>query len=107
MNRNILYIIMCLVALSASAKTSFRTAELGRLAQVLALDTEILPEGYSHPMAKGIRLTVHQTEQTVDHIGLYLFNEDLRSVGKSPIFDFLERYFLQLKYPPQIGRAHV
>ena len=101
MNRNILYIIMCLVALSASAKTSFRTAELGRLAQVLALDTEILPEGYSHPMAKGLRLTVHQTEQTVDHIGLYLFNEELRSMGKSPIFDFLERYFLQLKYPPQ------
>lgn len=101
MNRNILYIIMCLVALSASARTGFRTAELGRLAQVLALDTEILPEGYSHPMAKGLRLTVHQTEQTVDHIGLYLFNEELRSMGKSPIFDFLERYFLQLKFPPQ------
>lgn len=88
--------------MSASAKSSFRTVELGRLAQVLALDTEVLPEGYSHPMANGLRLTVHQTGQTIDHIGLYLFTEELRSMGKSPIFDFLERYFLQLKYPPQV-----
>lgn len=92
---------MCLVVLSASAKPSFRTAELERLAKVLALDTEALPDGYNHPTVKGIRLTVHQTEQTIDHIGLYLFPEEMRQTGKSPIFDFLERYFLQLKYPPQ------
>lgn len=101
MNRNILYILMCLVALSASAKPTFRTAELERLAQVLALDTETLPEGYSHPTVNGIRLTVHQTEQTIDHIGRCLFTEEIRQMGKSPIFDFLERYFLQLKFPPQ------
>ena len=92
---------MCLVALSASAKTSFRTEELQRLAQVLALDTEILQEGYSYPEAKGLRLTVHQTGQTIDHIGLCLFSEEMRQMGKSPVFDFLERYFLQLKFPPQ------
>ena len=96
------YIIICLVVLlPASAKSTFRTTELERLAKELALDIEVLPDGYSHPIANGVRLTVHQTEQTIDHIGLYLFNEELRSLGKSPIFDFLERYFLQLKYPPQ------
>lgn len=89
------------MALSASAKTTFRTAELGRLAQALALDVEALPEGYSHPVAKGLRLTVHQTAQTVDHIGLCLFSEEMRQMDHSPIFDFLERYFLQLKNPPQ------
>ncbi len=102
MKRSIFCIIICLVALlTASAKSTFRTAELERLAKELALDIEALPDGYSHPTANGVRLTIHQTEQTIDHIGLYLFTEELRSMGKSPIFDFLERYFLQLKYPPQ------
>ena len=103
MKRVVLYIIICLVALlPVSARSTFRTAELERLASELALDIEALPDGYSHPVANGVRLTVHQTEQTIDHIGLYLFSEELRQMGKSPIFDFLERYFLQLKYPPQI-----
>jgi len=96
-------IIVCLaLVLTASAKPSFRTSELERLAQVLALDVDVLPDGYSHPVANGIRLTVHQTDQTIDHIGQYLFSEEMRQMGKSPVFDFLERYFLQLKYPPQV-----
>ena len=103
MKRCVIYIIMCLVAiLPASARSAFRTAELERLATELALDAKSLPDGYSHPIASGVRLTVHQTEQTIDHIGLYLFSEEMRKMGKSPIFDFLERYFLQLKYPPQV-----
>ena len=102
MKRIVLYITMFLVTLlPASAKSTFRTAELERLASELALDIEALPDGYGHPTANGVRLTVHQTEQTIDHIGLYLFTEELRSMDKSPIFDFLERYFLQLKYPPR------
>ena len=89
---------MCLFTmLSAPAKTIFRTAELERLAKEFALDIELLPNGYSHPIANGVRLTVHQTGHTIDHIGIYLFSEELRQMGKSPIFDFLERYFLQLK----------
>ncbi len=103
MNRIVFYIIICLVPmLPASAESRFRTAELERLASELALDVKALPDGYSHPVANGVRLTVHQTERTIDHIGLYLFTEELRQMDKSPILDFLERYFLQLKYPPQI-----
>lgn len=93
---------MCLaVQLPVSAKSSYRTTELERLARELALDTDTLTEGYSHPIANGTKLTVHQTGQTIDHIGLYLFTEEMRKMDKSPIFDFLERYFLQLRYPPQ------
>jgi len=103
MKRTIVYIIACLaLVLSASAKTSFRTSELERLARVLSLDTNVLPDGYSHPVANGIRLTVHQKDLSIDHIGLCLFSDELRQKGKSPVFDFLERYFLQLKYPPQV-----
>ena len=103
MKRNIIYIIMCLVSiLQMSAKSTFRTAEIERLAKEFALDIESMPDGFSHPVANGVRLTVHQTEQTIDHIGLYLFSEEIRQMGKSPVFDFLERYFLQLKYPSRI-----
>ena len=93
MKRNILYILIMYLVLveSASARNGFRTAELERLAHELALDVNVLPEGYSHPLVNGFKLTVHQTEQTVDHIGLYLFTDELRQIGKSPVFDFLER----------------
>ncbi len=83
------------------AQTRFRTQELERLAASVSLDAQSLPEGWSHPTASDIRLTVHKEDKTIDHIGLCLFSDELRSVGKSPIFDFLERYFLQLKFPPK------
>lgn len=103
MKRSILYTLVFLVVLQPiSAKSVFRTAELERLAGVLALDVSVLPEGYCHPIVNGTSLTVHQTGQTIDHIGLYLFSEEIREQGKSPVFDFLERYFLQLKYPPHL-----
>lgn len=91
-----------MTAMSAMAQSKFRTTELRRLATVLTLDVNQLPEGYSHPKAHGYNLTVHQDQQTIDHIGLYLFSDKLRASAQSPIFDFLERYFLQLKYPPTV-----
>ena len=91
-----------MASLSMAAQTQFRTQELQRLAKVISLDAQALPEGWSHPMASGIRLTVHMENKTIDHIGISLFSDEIRSMEKKPIFDFLERYFLQLKYPPQL-----
>lgn len=104
----ILYMVMCLASIApASAQPAFRTAELERLAVTLALDVAPLPEGYSHPEAKGIRLTVHKTAGNVDHIGRQLFSDELRSQSRMPVLDFLERYFLQLKYPPKVKTANM
>lgn len=94
-----------MVVLTITAQSQFRTSELRRLASVLSINTSKLTEGYSHPMVNGLTLTVHQERQTIDHIGLQLFSPEMRSLGQSPIFDFLERYFLQLKYPPTIKSA--
>ena len=105
MKRIVLYIIGLMVAITATAQTQFRTQELQRLATVLSLDAASLPQGYSHPTANGLHLTVHLKEQEVDHIGLQLFSDELRKAGHSPIFDFLERYFLLLKYPPVVKTA--
>ena len=98
-------IIGILTTITATAQVQYRTKELQRLAKVIMLDTPMLTEGYSHPTANGYTLTVHQEKQTIDHIGLQLFSDELRAMGSSPIFDFLERYFLQLKYPPTVKTA--
>lgn len=106
MKRSLLYILMCLsLALQASAQSFFRTAELERLATELELEVQSLPEGYSHPQTKDLTLTVHKTEGTVDHIGRQLFSDHVRARGRIPVLNFLERYFLQLKYPPQVKTA--
>ena len=103
MKRTVIYIVVwTMVAMTAMAQSKFRTTELRRLATVLTLDASMLPEGYSHPKAHGYILTVHQDKQVVDHIGLQLFSDQIRTSAKSPVFDFLERYFLQLKYPPTV-----
>ncbi len=91
--------------LPSNAQPLFRTAELGRLASALSLNTSALPEGYSHPMASQLRLTVHVSDKTIDHIGLQLFSDEMRTNSPSPVFNFLERYFLQLRYPPQVKTA--
>lgn len=103
MKRIVLYILICLmVAPNALAQKQFRTPELERLAIVLSLDVQILKEGYNHSTAQGLQLNVHVKDKTIDHIGLLLFSDELRILGNSPVFDFLERYFLQLKYPPMV-----
>lgn len=103
MKRTVLYIVVSFIAtMSAMAQSKFRTMELRRIATILTLDVNQLPEGYSHPKAQGLSLTVHREKQTIDHIGLYLFTDQIRTSAHSPIFDFLERYFLQLKYPPTV-----
>lgn len=106
MKRIVLYMIASIIAATAAmAQPKFRTTELRRLATVLNLDASSLPEGYSYPKVNSLNLTAHISENVVDHIGLRLFPDELRTQGKSPIFDFLERYFLQLKYPPVVKTA--
>lgn len=106
MKQRIVHIAICLTAvLTITAQTQFRTSELRRLASMLSIDTNQLPEGYSYPVANGNQLTVHVTQNTIDHIGLHLFSTEIRSASSSPIFDFLERYFLQLKNPQKVKSA--
>lgn len=101
MKRTVIYILLgVMAAMTVAAQCKFRTAELRRLATALTLDASMLPEGYSHPRTHGYILTVHQDKGVVDHIGLQLFSDQIRTSASSPVFDFLERYFLQLKYPP-------
>ena len=101
MKHRILYIICSLViAISATAQINFRTAELQRLYQVLAIDQTKLQDGYNLQTIKDMQIVVVIKNNTITHIGQKMFSEDVRRIDNPPIFDFLERYFLQLKYPP-------
>ena len=93
MKRLLLNILMCLtLAIPASGQTAFRTAELQRLATVMGLDVTSLPEGYSHPQAQGLSLTVHKASGIVDHIGRWLFADEVRQQGRMPVLNFFGRY---------------
>lgn len=101
MKRLILYTIICLsVATVSAASVVYRTPELQRLTTMLKIDVSRLHDGYNYLSANNLSLTIHLHNDVLDHIGLRLFSEEMRQMSQTPVFDFLERYFLQLKYPP-------
>lgn len=92
---------MCLtIVLTATAQMAFRTSELQRLTTTLRIDVGKLHDGYNYLSVDNTPLTVHLQNNVLDHIGLSLFSEEMRQMSQTSVFDFLERYFLQLKYPP-------
>ena len=102
MKLRLIHIIICIAtSIAMIAQVTYRTAELERLSSVLGVNPTVLPaDGYSYQTVKGRQIVIGTKARVVSHIGLQLFNEDMRRLDKSPVFDFLERYFLQLTYPP-------
>lgn len=103
MKQRLLYILMCMfVSLLSMAQVSYRTSELKRLASVLSLDESTMASDGIHYLTSANKpIVVRVSDGKVSHIGIHLFSEEMRSLEKSPILDFLERYFLQLSYPPK------
>lgn len=106
MYKRLIYIILGVaLMLKASAQVNYRTAELQRLSKLLAVDEATLKDGYNYLTVNGQQVIVTVKGNTVNHIGLRLFGESTRNLDNTPVFDFLERYFLQLKYPPTVKTA--
>jgi len=85
-----------------STVSEFRTAEIARLCQKLSVAPSALPVGVSHITAKGNKITVSvNAAHVVDHVGLTLFSDEMKSAGDRMTLNFLERYFLELRYPKQ------
>ena len=90
------------VSLLAMSQVSYRTSELKRLVSVLSLDESAIASDGSHYLTAANKpIVVRVSNGMVSHIGIRLFSDEMRSLEKSPILDFLERYFLQLSYPPK------
>lgn len=106
MRQRLLYIILSLAfTLTLSAQMTYRTSELRRLSSLLSVDESKLKEGNNYLTVNGQQVVVAVKGNTVSHIGLWLFGEGVRNIDNTPVFDFLERYFLQLKYPPTVKTA--
>lgn len=84
------------------AQLTYRTQELKRLAASFLVDDSMLQEGNSYLDVRGQQVVLRVKDNVVEHVGFRLFPDDIRSIDKSPVFDFLERYFLQLTYPPVV-----
>ena len=102
MKQRLLYIIIGMTfVLNAFSQISYRTAELKRLASVMSIDVSALKEGYNLLSFNNRPLVVIIKNNAVSHIGWQLFSKEAREAGNAPVLDFLERYFLQLNYPPK------
>lgn len=105
--KRLLFLTLILVfSLSAKAQTAYRTAELQRLAKVLAIDGTVFHEGFNDVVAGQRKVVVGVSNNTVNHIGLHLFSDEMRQSVHTPVLQFLERYFLQLNYPPRPTSAN-
>lgn len=93
------------MTISVLAQSSFRTNELKRLAKSIGVDSATIREGYNYPTVQGCYLVVRMQDNIIHHLGMRLFSADIRQLDDSPVFDFLERYFLQLKFPPPAKTA--
>ena len=101
MKRWFTYILMCMIfALTASAQRTYRSAELRRLSSALPINESSLKEGYNYLTINQKPIVVIVRNNIISHIGLQLFSKEIREIDNAPVFDFLERYFLLLNYPP-------
>ena len=94
-------LLFCMSQSAAPAKVTFRTAELKRLASVLSIPSDSMKQGYNCFSPNGNAIVVHIDENAIaDHIGLSLFPEPMKKIGNRVVMEFIERYMLQLQFPP-------
>lgn len=83
-----------------AAQNSYQTDLLGRMATSLQLTSQFntLKDGvyWKHFSFSGKPITVIVQNRRIEHIGYALFTPYQRSVISSPVFNFLERYSLEV-----------
>ncbi len=79
--------------------TQFRSLKLKHLVSALHLNIDTLHDGINTLQLNNRPIRVKLFKQQVVSVGYELFPEELKAAAKTPIMDFLERYFLLLDYP--------
>ncbi|MDR1202392.1 MAG: hypothetical protein LBL58_12325 [Tannerellaceae bacterium] len=94
-------IFLCVYAQSAGI--TYSTNRLKEMAEQLDLSgiERLSPGAYHSYTFQSHPVTVRVNQwQEVEHIGFWLFtNDNIRWQNPSPVYDFLERYFLELRLP--------
>lgn len=105
-----IFLASCLILLSGvlsdiTAAIRYKTDLLQRMAAEMQIEKTIdsLGDGdhYGILFFKSKPLTISMREGVVMHIGYRIFREELRIINPTPVYDFLERYFLELDLPYQ------
>lgn len=91
----------------AWGQVRYATARLQSMAQQLPVDWSKLVYGENNGFTySGHPLTIYVNEwNEVTHIGYRLFPADIRKSSPSPVYDFLERYFLELDLLKDIDKS--
>lgn len=84
---------------TAREKLQYRNSELNRLSQTLHLHPDSLSEGMNYLVINGRQIKAQIDNGVLIFLGYCLFSNELKSMAHTPIFNFLERYFLQLDHP--------
>ncbi len=102
---HILLTALCVGELTGGvmAQRAYRTDLLERMATAMQLSSRLDPldDGmyYRCISYQGKPLTVFVRNNRIEHIGYTLFSMDQRSALHTPVFDFIERYWLELNVP--------
>lgn len=95
-----------LISFAAIAGNTFATQRLQRMASHMTnIPFEKLEKGINNSYTHNgypINIRVNQWNE-VEHIGYTYFTEEQRTVMPSPIYDFIERYTLDLDLPNEIS----
>ena len=87
-----LFLSLTVIAMSAQL---YQTDHLKKAVEKLAIKPQSLKPGISYPVVNNHRLVVRINEKgTVEHIGIPLFNQLMRALQPSPIYDYLENAVL-------------
>jgi hypothetical protein len=73
--------------------------EVKRLVTALHINVDSLQEGINTFDIKKRQVKVMLNDGQVTFVGYHLFTDEMKAMLKTPILNFLERYFLQLDYP--------
>lgn len=93
--KNIITLLFGLIAITLSAQ-QYQSAHIERAAKKLAIDTMLLKPGTNRITVDRRQLTVRVNESgTIEHIGIPLFSQQMRTLQPSPIYDYLENAVLE------------
>lgn len=95
--------LLCTMAGNLVARNGYRTDLLARMASSMQIASRLdtLKEGvhWRWETYKGKAVTVIVKDRQVEHIGYALFTPEQRMTFPSPVYNFLERYMLEMDVP--------
>ena len=95
--------LSCLLSCQLSAAQTFKTENIKKAARILgildSLDCVDLGQTQTIKAKDGQIIEVRKSKHNViEHIGIPLFNNQMRTLMPSPVYDFLEFAVLNIKY---------